>query len=382
MHAMKGKGEPRPTRRRRLQFAVLSIIGALAFAELGAAFVYYLKLDQPLRESINLAIGSGSTWAPGSTARYQRHPYLNFVGNPAFRFPDGSKVFNQQGFRDTGVDWRHKPDDALRLVVIGGSTTFGWLFEDPAETWPNLLADRLTAETGQTVEILNAGLPAYATHNLIGFCAFWLPELDADVVVVHTGFNDAFAVAFPGEGGPAGESFHRAFAHRPIPQPARSVLRASHLARMLSLGWLRRNGFLAGVLAHATMQPRPTEPEVAESARTATGHLFERNLSTIVRLIRSAGAVAVVSNIPMKPEGEKNRGTYYGAAFEAARRNNTIAGAVAETEGAAFVDLYRTMHEPAGFVDSVHLNEIGMRAKADALFPVVRDVLLRRAASG
>jgi hypothetical protein len=236
-----------------MQFALLSVIGALAFAEVGAAFVYYLRLDQPLRETVNLAIGSGSTWAPGSTARYQRHPYLNYVGNPAFRFPDGSTVFNQQGFRDTGVDWRRKPDGALRLVVIGGSTTFGWLFEDPAETWPSLLAARLTTETGQPVEILNAGLPAYATHNLIGFCAFWLPELDADVVVVHSGFNDAFAAAYPDEGGPAGESFHRAFAHRPISQPARVVLRTSHLARMLSLGWLRRNGYLAGVLAHATM---------------------------------------------------------------------------------------------------------------------------------
>jgi lysophospholipase L1-like esterase len=121
---------------------------------------------------------------------------------------------------------------------------------------------------------------------------------------------------------------------------------------------------------------------VAEAARAATGRLFERNLSTIVRLIRSTGAVPVVSNIPIKPEGQKNRGTYYGAAFDAARRNNAIAGAVAEAEGAAFVDLDRMMNEPAGFVDSIHLNEVGMRAKADALFPVVREVLVQRAPSG
>ena len=153
-------------------------------------------------------------------------------------------------------------------------------------------------------------------------------------------------------------------------------MRASHLARLLGIGWLRRNGFLAGNLVGATTQPIPRTSEVAELARVATGRLFERNLSTIVRLIRSAGAVPVISNIPMSPNlGEK---TYNSVTFAAARRNNDIARAVAKAEGAAFVDLYRTMQEPAGFVDPVHLNEAGMRAKAAALFPVVHQAFAQR----
>jgi lysophospholipase L1-like esterase len=229
---------------------------------------------------------------------------------------------------------------------------------------------------GRTVEVLNGGLPAYTTHNHIGFCALWLPELDADVVVVHAGFNDAFAVAYPEEGGPAGEFFHRAFVHRPVPQPARAILRASHLARVLGIGWLRRNDFLAGALVRATMHPIPSRQEIAEQAHGATGRLYERNLKMIVRLIRLAGAEPVLSSHPMNPG--LGQDTFHSATFVAARRNNAISEAVAAAEGAAFVDLYQAVRDPAGFVDPVHMNEAGMQAKADALYATVRDALRRR----
>ena len=364
------------SRRRRLLFLALILAAAAGFAEVAGAVLYFVTLAEPLQEAVELALGTGSTWAPGSAARYRRHPYLNYVGDPEFALPDGTALFNPHGFRDTGVDWLgERAGDGVRLVAIGGSTTFGFLFEDADQVWPSLLARRLREATGRPVEALNAGLPGYTTHNLLAFCGFWLPELGADAVVVHTGFNDAFATVFPDEGGPTGDRFHRPFALRPVPGPLQAVLRRSYLARMLSLGWLERRGYLGGDLVPATIQPRPPEPELVRFAGAASGRYFERNLGTIVRLIRAAGAVPVIATIPMDPERERKSGSYYGAAFDAARRNNRLAAAVAAQHGVAFVDLYAEVRDPAGFVDPIHVNQAGMRAKADALFPVLLPLL-------
>ncbi|MCP4591396.1 MAG: hypothetical protein GY842_11675, partial [bacterium] len=96
---------------------------------------------------------------------------------------DGAWV---RGFRGR-VPQRDKTT-GLRVVCLGGSTTFGTGVE-PEQAWPTLLEKTLRAE-GFDVEVINAGFPWYATADSVVNYSLLMRYYHPDVVVVMHGIND------------------------------------------------------------------------------------------------------------------------------------------------------------------------------------------------
>lgn len=352
---------------KRKIFILLMIAGVLGFAEAAGALVYFLKYSPEARAAVDVTLGVRAAHT-NSVLRYLPHPYFNYVGNPDYRDAAGRRVHHTMGIRATSADTsRAAPAETVRIVALGGSTTYGIFAEDPAMIWPELVG-RHIAQSGLDVEVINAGLPNYTTFEMIGFAAMWLPELDADIVLLHTGFNDAFAVGFEDEGGADNRHFRHAWSHRPLPRPVRIAMRRSYLLRALGTGWLQRSGHQVGDQTPAIQYPIPPDDEVRRNVAVATGRYFRRNLETLILLCRRAGSEPVLVNMPINPRFEETGHVYYEPVSEAVIRNNGIMAEAAARHGLTLVDLYSRMRDPELYIDAAHVHPDGMVEKARLIY--------------
>lgn len=95
---------------------------------------------------------------------------------------------NRHGLRGPDVAAR-KPAGTLRVLCAGDSGTFGWGVRDD-ETYPFFLQKALNEGAGARVQAVNAGIPGYSSHQVLGLLRRLLPELKPDVVIFSCGRND------------------------------------------------------------------------------------------------------------------------------------------------------------------------------------------------
>ena len=111
------------------------------------------------------------------------HPYICYVANPGYR------EHNSQGFRGTAA---YKLSfNGLRVACLGGSTTYDTRVPESA-SYPRQLETLLRGKLDDKVEVINAGLGGYSSHNLVGLLAFRIVPLKPDICIFDVGHNDAW----------------------------------------------------------------------------------------------------------------------------------------------------------------------------------------------
>jgi lysophospholipase L1-like esterase len=132
------------------------------------------------------------------------------------------RQFLYPGFRPTRIA-SHKPAGGIRVIALGGSTTFG-LYVGAEAAFPASLEVRLSALAGgRGVEGLNLGCAGFASDRVLALLRSVL-ALEPDLVVVYTGHNEML-------GGPASEGGELGPAQR---------LRARLLEASTLFAWLNR----------------------------------------------------------------------------------------------------------------------------------------------
>ena len=363
-----------PGRFKKLIFGGILAAGVVGFAEATCAIYYFVALPEQRRVAIESAIGLGAT-GPNQTVRYVAHPYFNFVNNPLYATAGGLRPHGPIGIRTTSGPPTEKRDGVTRIIALGASTTYGYYFEDGSRVWPSLLEADFRQGIDPDIEVLSVSVPSHTTYELIGVAAMWIPEFHPDVVLLHTGLNDAFTVAFPDEGGPDNSAFRHAWTHRPLPPFVRGMMRSSYLGRVIGMGWLARGSHAIGDMTRAMQFPPPDRRSAEENIERATGRYFRRNVETIVALVSRVGAVPVLINMPLNPDWKTGQDFYYDAVSAAVRRNNGILAEIAEQEGLVLVDLYSRMRDPGIYLDAVHVNDEGMRQKSAHVGAAIRPLL-------
>jgi hypothetical protein len=156
----------------RIAIPIVTLVVGLVFLEL------FLQLFMPLSFSDRLY------WlADGHVkARLEpNQPVTNAFGNPV--------RINNHGFR--GPDWKWKPaSGTLRVVALGGSSTFCFQVSDDAHTWPALLEAFLREHLKMPVEVLNLALPGYDTSNSKVHYLFSGRAFYPHAVLVYHTWND------------------------------------------------------------------------------------------------------------------------------------------------------------------------------------------------
>lgn len=95
---------------------------------------------------------------------------------------------NLLGFRDTDFTFQ-KPADEFRIVVIGGSTVFGWGVNE-SESLPSILRTKIKTNLGKKVRVINAGVPWYASWHEAALVFFKVMEMNPDWIISVDALND------------------------------------------------------------------------------------------------------------------------------------------------------------------------------------------------
>lgn len=95
---------------------------------------------------------------------------------------------SKRTFNPVSVERTRSPG-SIRVVVLGGSSTFGFPYGDVV-SHPRFLAHRLEALfPGRTVEVANLGAMSYGSQRIAGLLP-WVRGLEPDLVVIDTGHNE------------------------------------------------------------------------------------------------------------------------------------------------------------------------------------------------
>ncbi len=178
---------------RKWLFRVLLMLMVWAFAEL-CGFVGMKIASQPnpymsygdyfkIRKNL---LGEADA---ASLPRYIPTPSLNYIPTPGYE--NGGVVQHcEQGYRGPCVPL--KKTGAVRILFLGGSTTYGSGVWHPDSTYP--------AQTGvflrelfpdKEFEIINAGAESATSAEELAYYHFKYRYYEPDMVVLHTGGNDA-----------------------------------------------------------------------------------------------------------------------------------------------------------------------------------------------
>ncbi|WP_268544146.1 SGNH/GDSL hydrolase family protein [Candidatus Nitrosotenuis cloacae] len=100
---------------------------------------------------------------------------------------------NSLGFRGPEMQFNKEPDE-YRIVLVGGSTTFGMGAPSDSSTIPAYLEDMLQDKFGTKIKVINAGVIAAGSVEEAYYIKKELIQLRPDLIIVFDGYNDAFNI--------------------------------------------------------------------------------------------------------------------------------------------------------------------------------------------
>jgi lysophospholipase L1-like esterase len=152
-------------------------------AEYGARLYYRIKNNE-WPQTLYVSILEGRSQM---SRLFIDHPILPFTLRPSIEsiFMDSKVSINNSGFRGKNL----KRKSHLRILVVGGSTTFDVSVTDNEHTWCSVLESKLKSYF-PGIEIINAGMPAVAMYGNYLKYIFYDRKLRPDIVLIYQGLND------------------------------------------------------------------------------------------------------------------------------------------------------------------------------------------------
>ena len=223
------------------------------------------------------------------------HPYLLWENTPDYISPDGVKETNNLGYRNKNDFEFTKDSNVFRILALGGSTTWGYLLDNPDDTWPaqleKMLNDVLSENSDiDRIEVINGGLNYGTSAELLLHYLFRDRNLDPDIVILHTGGNDAKLLLFNDYN--PDYSFFRpgwtADIHR-LRTGEGFLIRHSNIIKMFYSFWL--NDSVALPYINKQSKSFDLRPQYyVQNARANEPVGFESNLDLLIRNVISDGA--------------------------------------------------------------------------------------------
>lgn len=129
-------------------------------------------------------IWGGMPWnSPLST--YQNDDLLGYKPNPSFSL--GDIRFNSMGFRADREYAAYPGPDTVRLLAVGGSTTFG-TGGSAAEAYPARL-EKALRRASRPCEVINAGVSGWQLLQIRHSLEGWIGLVHPDIVLFNEGWN-------------------------------------------------------------------------------------------------------------------------------------------------------------------------------------------------
>jgi lysophospholipase L1-like esterase len=142
--------------------------------------------------SYELITTDGTLLTKPGCLKFVLHPYLQHKNAPN----QHNRLFNinSLGLRGREVQ-REKSPSTFRIIMLGGSGTFGYAAGGDRTTIPAVLERRINSAGGEKTEVLNAGVIAFISGQDLVYLETELIDLNPDLVIAYDGYNDFFAAA-------------------------------------------------------------------------------------------------------------------------------------------------------------------------------------------
>jgi lysophospholipase L1-like esterase len=292
--------------------------------------------------------------------------------NRRYHLADGGIcTVNSSGYRGPEFE-TPKPAGIFRIVALGGSSTFSYQTDD-REIWTRRLEEKLRARFGDSIEVVNAGVPGYSAFSSKINYLYQIRDLGPDALLLYHTWNDMRFFRRLEEGKEFRGPWFR-------PRPIRDFLRRFQILwRTRSLFYHSQNGLPPR--EEGWLEVVPAEGVViAEGGRA---HRWERaNYEDLALLTNSDGVLPIfVSQAGLLADGNLDDSAvrrrvyteYQGLDYPEVLRQWKAIGAIqrgaAERHGGIFIDAYSAVpHRTENFRDHVHLTPAGNEAVAAAIF--------------
>ncbi len=307
--------------------------------------------------------------------------YLMYICAPNYCYPKDVPKHNAEGYRGKLVPLDRRPG-VLRVICLGGSTTYGSTVPLPNQTWPAVLEEILRAKLPQgwsDVEVLNGGLSYGTSAEILTHYHFKYHYYRPDVVIINEGGNDA-------------EGHVRAYYHpdnsnwrfpminlRPLPP------RLRWLAQSRFLSYIMLNVFYVDQLTGSHFVDKdgviPAAPWfringqfVYDGVEIPYDQLaFAHNMETLIQEALFDGARVLLAPFRAAP------GVYEvnGKDFELGQilRNEQIFKDFAQKYKVGFAPFPADIISPGNWTDHCHLNVAGEQQKAAHIAPYVLELI-------
>jgi len=227
------------------------------------------------------------------------HPYLLWENTPEYISPEGIRQTNNLGYRNKEDFTFSKDAKVFRILALGGSTTYGYLLDGPDDAWPSqlekILNDALLENSDyDKIEVINGGLNYATSAELLLHYLFRDRYFDPDIVIIHTGGNDAKLLLFNDYN--PDYSFFRpgwtADIHR-LRTGEGFFIKHSNIVKLFYAFWLNDSVALPYINKQAkSFDLRPDY--YVQNAKENEPIGFERNLRLLLRNIISDGAKPIL----------------------------------------------------------------------------------------
>ncbi|HET9431570.1 MAG TPA: hypothetical protein VFO70_10365, partial [Chitinophagaceae bacterium] len=104
------------------------------------SFKIYQDIPENYRNGKRIVEANLNRNFPKTEQSILSHPYLLYVNNPDYF--DSVKQHNSLGYRSPEFSIE-KDSNTIRVLALGGSTTYGYLNRNPKSTWPARLQEEL-----------------------------------------------------------------------------------------------------------------------------------------------------------------------------------------------------------------------------------------------
>lgn len=312
---------------------------------------------------------------------YYAHPYSAYALKPGYERQDFERI-NSLGFRGPDIA-AIKPADTLRIVAVGGSTTFGvylpWRYSYPYQL-QEVLRERFGTER---IEVINAGLTGSTAAETYHRLPTQILPIEPDMVVVYHAFNDLLPRVFNNYE----DDYYHFRRSDPNNPPGMTRFYLYRLAlRALSPGYFHENYDLSNQVWKTRNLPR-TDTERARNFLNSNNNAFRLNLDNVVALLRAQGIEVVLASFAMAPDiwhWQEIIPPYMWELGIAA--NNTVIRKLAARHEVPLVPFAAAPFEQGSadygepmFDDSIHMGIKGNRFKAeifaDTIAPLIADRL-------
>jgi len=344
----------------------LAVLIALALAAEAGLRVFAASRGIDAQAALDLEHPEGGLYVP--------HPYMGYT----LRHVPGSPDRNKDGLRGPEVE-RHKPPGVVRILCLGGSTTYGsGLTAD--EAYParlGALLAPLSAGTdggGRRYEVLNCGVPGYSTAESLIDLELRLFELEPDAIVIYHGINDARLVQARG--------FEPDYSHMRVAwrEPRLSAVSQWLWTHSYAYAWLARAGGFGPksirledlIYVEGWGDLYVPAGDAADAPVNAAGvTAFIRNIGSMVTLARARGLEVLLTTFPMRGgPGAKVEGQNFAPTVGAMNRALVEYAGVHDVplcDFAAALDSRREL-----FKDQAHLTAEGAAVQAEMVLQTAR----------